>query len=119
MNPAKVAEQAQNLSLPGRIALPALLANSADALHVFCYAAFPDLVRYAIMYLGESPSEAPKRVREVNHQRAEYVRRHFKRDWSDPANYDLCVNTARLGLDGAAELVTQVAKARFPVAFSL
>ena len=30
MNPAKVAEQAQNLSLPGRIALPALLANSSE-----------------------------------------------------------------------------------------
>lgn len=28
MNPAKVAEQAQNMTLPGRIALPALLANS-------------------------------------------------------------------------------------------
>jgi hypothetical protein len=30
MNPAKVGEQAQNLSLPGRIALPALLANSSE-----------------------------------------------------------------------------------------
>jgi PQQ-like domain len=28
MNPAKVAEQAQNMTLPGRIALPALIANS-------------------------------------------------------------------------------------------
>ena len=30
MNPAKVGEQAQNLSLPARIALPALLANSME-----------------------------------------------------------------------------------------
>jgi hypothetical protein len=30
MNPAAVAEQAQNLSTPGRIALPALLANSSE-----------------------------------------------------------------------------------------
>jgi outer membrane protein assembly factor BamB len=30
MNPAKVGEQAQNLTLPGRIALPALLANSSE-----------------------------------------------------------------------------------------
>jgi cytidylate kinase len=90
-----------------------MLANSTNALHVYCYAAFDDLVRYAIMYLGDSPADAPRRVREVNHQREEYVRHHWKRNWSDPANYDLCVNTARLGLDGAAELVTQVARARF------
>ena len=30
MNPAKVAEQAQNLSTPGRIALPAVLANNSE-----------------------------------------------------------------------------------------
>jgi hypothetical protein len=30
MNPAKVGEQAQGMSLPGRIALPALLANSSE-----------------------------------------------------------------------------------------
>jgi hypothetical protein len=30
MNPAKVAEQAQNLNTPGRLALPALLANSSE-----------------------------------------------------------------------------------------
>ena len=30
MNPAKVGEQAQNLSLPGRIALPAIMANESE-----------------------------------------------------------------------------------------
>jgi cytidylate kinase len=90
-----------------------MLANREDALHVYCYASFPDLVRYAIEHLGESPDQASRRVQEVNHQREEYVRRHWSRDWRDPANYDLCVNTARLGLDGAAELVTQVARERF------
>jgi cytidylate kinase len=90
-----------------------MLAFREDALHVYCYAAFPDLVRYAIAHLGESPAEAPQRVQEVNRQREEYVKRHWKRDWRDPANYDLCVNTARLGLDGAADLVTQVARQRF------
>jgi cytidylate kinase len=92
-----------------------MLANREDALHVYCYAAFPDLVRYAIDHLGESPADAPRRVQEVNHQREEYVKHHWKRDWRDLANYDLCVNTGRLGLDGAAELITQVARERFGV----
>jgi cytidylate kinase len=49
----------------------------------------------------------------MNHQREEYVKHHFKRDWRDLANYDLCVNTARLGLDGAAALITRLARERF------
>jgi cytidylate kinase len=90
-----------------------MLANRDDALHIYCYASFRDLVHYAIAHLGESPADAPRRVQEVNHQREEYVKRHWNREWRDPANYDLCVNTGRLGLDGAADLVTQVARERF------
>jgi cytidylate kinase len=92
-----------------------MLAARTDALHVFCYAPFEELVRYAVEVVGMPFAEAGKKVAELNRQREEYVKHHFKRDWRDFANYDLCVNTARLGLDGAAALVTSVAKERFGV----
>jgi CMP/dCMP kinase len=90
-----------------------MLAARSDALHVFCYASHEELVRYAVEVMGIPFAEADRKVTETNHQRAEYVKRHFKRDWHDLANYDLCVNTARLGLDGAADLVTRLARERF------
>ena len=90
-----------------------MLARRSDALHVYCYAAEEDLVRYAIEHLDIPPAEAAKRVAEMNHQREAYVRAHWKRNWRDVGNYDLCVNTATLGLDRAARLVTEVARERF------
>jgi CMP/dCMP kinase len=90
-----------------------MLAKRADALHVFCYAPVEDLVRYVIEKLDVPVSEARKRVTDTNHQREAYVRLHWKREWRDVANYDLCVNTASLGVDGAAHLVTEVARERF------
>ena len=90
-----------------------MLASRTDALHVFCYAPVEELVRYAVEVLGIPFSEAGKKVADMNHQREQYVKHHFKRDWRDLANYDLCINTARFGLDGAAELVTRVARERF------
>jgi cytidylate kinase len=92
-----------------------MLASRADALHVFCYAPFEELVRYAVEVLDVPFHEARRKVADTNHQREEYVKLHFKRDWRDLANYDVCVNTARLGLDGAAELVTRLARERFGV----
>lgn len=92
-----------------------MLASHADALHVFCYAPFEELVRYAVDVLDVPFHDARRKVTDTNHQREEYVKLHFKRNWQDPANYDLCVNTARLGIDGAAELVTRVARERFGV----
>ena len=90
-----------------------MLARRSDALHVYCYAPEEDLIRYVIENLDVPPAEAPKRVADMNHHREAYVRLHWKRNWRDVANYDLCVNTASLGLDGAARLVTEVARERF------
>jgi cytidylate kinase len=90
-----------------------LLATRSDALHVFCYAPLESLTEYAIRTLGLEPDEARKKVIEMNVRREDYVKRHWKRDWRDLANYHLCVNTAWLGFDGAADLVTEVARNRF------
>jgi CMP/dCMP kinase len=90
-----------------------MLAARSDALHVFCYAPFEELVRYAVEVHGVPFAEAGKKVTEMNHQREAYVKHHFKREWRDLANYDICVNTARLGLDGSAALVTRLARDRF------
>jgi CMP/dCMP kinase len=106
------AVQAGPAVLVGRGA-QSMLAARADALHVFCYAPTEALESYAITNLGISPVEAHRVVAENNHQREQYVKRHWKRNWRDVANYHLCVNTAWLGLDGAAELIVQVARERF------
>jgi cytidylate kinase len=90
-----------------------MLASRADALHVFCYAPPEALASYAVSNLGVAPEEAARVVAENNHHREQYVKRHWKRDWRDFANYHLCVNTAWLGIDGAAELIVQLARERF------
>jgi cytidylate kinase len=63
--------------------------------------------------LSIKQDEARKKVLEMNARREDYVKRHWKRDWRDLSNYHLCVNTAWLGIDDAAEIVTRVAKERF------
>jgi CMP/dCMP kinase len=90
-----------------------MLATRSDALHVFCYAPTEALISYAITNLGVAPADAARVVEQTNHQREQFVKRHWKRNWRDVANYHLCVNTAWLGLDGAAELVAQLARERF------
>ena len=90
-----------------------MLAARTDALHVFCYAPPDALVSYVITNLGMSPEDARRIVADKNHQREQYVKRYWKRNWRDVANYHLCVNTAWLGLDGAAEAIVQLAHERF------
>ncbi len=62
------------------------------------------LARLTRLY-GWSPADARQKMIEMDRGRAELVSRHFHHDVSDPHLYDLVINTGRLGIDGAAELI--------------
>jgi cytidylate kinase len=87
-----------------------VLAERDDALHVFCYAPRAALVRRTVERLGVAPAEAERRVDETNRQRERYVRRHWDRAWRDPTNYHVCIDTAWLGVAGAASLIVGLAR---------
>jgi cytidylate kinase-like protein len=90
-----------------------LLAEREDALHVFCYAPRAALRKYAMDAFKVGQDEADKMVADQNKQREHYVRRHWNRNWLAHENYHLCLNTAWLGLDGAAALVVDTARKQF------
>ncbi len=101
-----------NAVLVGRGA-QAMLADRPDALHVFCYAQKKFLVQHAITHRGVNPANAEHEVDRMNKQREQYVKRHWGRDWRAFENYHLCLDTGRLGIDGAADIVVRVARERF------
>ena len=106
------AVQRGNVVVVGRGA-QVLLADRGDALHVFCYASPDALVAYAIAHRGLDPAGAAQEVEKRNRQREQYIKRNFGREWRRFENYHLCVDTGRLGIDGAAELVVAAARRRF------
>ncbi len=89
-----------------------LLARRSDALHVFCYAPLDALVATTMERHALTADAARKLVMETNSRRAEYVRRYWQRDWRDVSNYHVCLNTAWLGVQGTADLITRAAGSR-------
>ena|SRR3989442_5997014 len=106
------AVQQGNAVLVGRGA-QCMLADRPDALHVFCYAPKKFLVEYAIAHRGVNPAHAEHEVEKMNRQREQYVKRHWGRDWRAVENYHLCLDTGRLGIETAADLVVAAARERF------
>ncbi|HEX4684685.1 MAG TPA: cytidylate kinase-like family protein [Gemmatimonadaceae bacterium] len=90
-----------------------LLAERTDALHVFCFAPRAALCAYVMTKFGVGRAEAERTVHDMNRQREQYVKRHWHRNWLANENYHLCLNTAWLGFDGAAELVVEAAQRHF------
>jgi cytidylate kinase len=90
-----------------------MLAEREDTLHVFCYAPRKALIARTARREGVGAEEAARLVDDINRQRDQWVRLHWERDRRAHENYDLSVNTERLGIQGAADLIVTAARMRF------
>ncbi len=91
----------------------AILAQRPDALHVLVVASKTWRMQHAIAVRHIDPVQADRIVEETDRERDRYVKSHYGRARQDPANYDLVVNTEKLGIDGAADLVVAAARNRW------
>ncbi|MGH7528121.1 MAG: AAA family ATPase, partial [Gemmatimonadales bacterium] len=86
--------------LVGRAA-PAVLAREKDALHVQIVAPKDYRIRAAAERLKASLEEAAAVLEDTDKMRGRYSREYYHRDWRDPVNYHMVLNTAALGVVGA------------------
>ena len=77
-----------------------------------CYAPRSALIARVAKRERISQEDAARRVDDTNKRREQYVRRYWHRSWTALENYELCLNTDWLGIDGAADLVVKVARDR-------
>lgn len=83
-----------------------LLRERAGVLRVFLHAPFSSRVVLAMKEYDLSvPGEAAEIVRLSDAKRARFARTVSNHDWYDATLYDLSLNTATTGLDGAVDLV--------------
>ena len=87
----------------------AYLANRDATLHVRIVAPREDRVRASARRLGISEKKAERTVDARDQGRKEYVQTHYQRDWDDPCNYHLIVNSALVSYEGAADLIVEAA----------
>jgi cytidylate kinase len=106
-----VAEAAQHgrVVLVGRAAV-AVLARESGAIHVQLVAPRPFRIQVVSQRSGIDARAAEKQIGETDAQRARYHKQYYNRDWSEPVNYHLVINTGAVGFAGAAEVI--VARAR-------
>jgi cytidylate kinase len=97
--------------LVGRAA-PAVLARETDALHVKLVAPRAFRLEVATARLGCPAERAAQVLDETDKMRGRYIREHYSRNWEDPVNYHLVINTAAVGFDGATEVIVERARAR-------
>jgi cytidylate kinase len=109
---AEIAEQ-ERVVVVGRAA-PAVLGRRAGTLHIKLVAPKPWRISVAARRLGVDLHSAEKTLDDTDSNRRRYHKQYYSRDWDDPCNYDMVLNTEALGYEEVVEVIVGRAKWRWP-----
>ena len=91
----------------GRCADHVLESKHVDCLSLFICAPFDWRVHHRMEIENVDEKTAAALVEKTDKQREKYYTHYTARPWGLPENYDLCINSARLGIDRTASLLAQ------------
>lgn len=92
-----------------------VLRDKPRVLTVFLDAPYEDRVRHEMERQGIDRSAACQYIDRLDKYREAYYTYHTGRQWRNLSNYDLCLNTAALGLDHCVTLIEAYLALRFGV----
>ena len=90
-----------------------VLEDYDNVLSVFVHAPHDFKMEQAGLMISLKGKELERFIEKTDRQRAGYYKYHTGREWTDARNYDLCLNSAKLGFDKCVEEIISYMKVRF------
>lgn len=90
-----------------------VLKDYDNVLSVFIHAPLSFCLEQAAKKHSMSPKELEKFVERTNKRRAEYYKYYTGRSWTDAKNYDLCLDSSKLGFERCVEEIKAYMDVRF------
>ena len=87
-----------------------VLKDNKNILKVFISSSMNNKIKRATEFYGMNKDKAEKEVLKINKLRANHYKHYTERDWKEPSNYDICINSDSIGIDNAVDLICNMAK---------
>lgn len=107
----KVANQ-ESCVIIGRCA-DFILQDKENIIKVFVYSNMEDKIKRATEIYGLNKDKAEKEIKRIDKLRANHYRYYTEKEWSNHANYDICINSDTLGVEKSADLICEMVKEKF------
>ncbi len=92
-----------------------ILKNMENVFNIYIYAPYEVRLKNCIEILGISPEEAPDMIKDVDKARRAFHKHYTKETFDAISNRNLLIDSSFLGVNGTADLITQMVKAKFGV----
>ena len=87
-----------------------ILKDYEDAIHVFIFADTKFKVERIVDLYGERDDVPEKRLEEKDKKRKVYYKNYTGRIWGMSSNYDICLNSGKLGIENCIDIICGLAK---------
>ena len=89
-----------------------VLRERDDLLRVFILSDLPHRIETVMARYSLGEEQARKLVRQVDKDRTSFYRYYTDQIWGEAENYDLCIDSSRIGVEGAVQVIISCLKAR-------
>lgn len=90
-----------------------VLKDYDNVLSVFIHAPHEFCMEQAALKINLSGNELDKFIQKTDKERAEYYKFYTGREWTDARNYDLCLDSSKLGFERCVEEIITYMNVRF------
>ena len=89
-----------------------ILRDRPNLISIFLTADREDCIEHEMEYMCCDRKEAIKIIDKTNKFRSDYYKYHTGRNWRNPDNYDMCLNTTKLGYEKCIAMIKEYVKCR-------
>ena len=89
-----------------------ILRDHDDLVSVFILGDMDERLKCLERRQGLDETEARKKIKEVDKDRSSFYRYYSDQTWGDAQNYDMCINSSKLGVEGTVQVILDYIKAR-------
>ena len=85
-----------------------MLRGREDCLHAFIHADMDFRAERIVRLYGETGQKPEQRLRDKDERRRLYYRSFTMREWGDVRNYDISLDSGRLGIETCVEMLASL-----------
>lgn len=89
-----------------------ILRDRSDLVSVFILGDMDERLKCLERRQGLDVATARKKIKEVDKDRSSFYKYYSDQTWGDAQNYDLCINSSRLGVEGTVKVIMDYIKTR-------
>lgn len=87
-----------------------ILRDRDDVLNVFISADMESRKKRIVEIYGESDETPEKRIKDKEKRRATYYQLYTDQKWGDARNYDICLDSSKIGMEQCVEILYGICK---------